>query len=626
MGVLQCRNENRPLRQIVFTLLLVLVPGLQTSSALTRWSSLQLVPDADLLAGGAFVASAHGYYFEDLATGAVLQRAGSINFGIIEWVNIQAGYTGGPNLGLKVRILGETKPWMPSLALGVYNSLTHHEAYLFNRLADSLSNELFIVMGKSVEVARLRIHLGMQSIPDNPSESVNPFFAIEKYFGAGVYATVEIHRRHETIHPSLFASWKLLKRHLEVSAGVIDIAGMFLSDEIDPGSHLLTSGDSRFVRPGVWVGLRYQGSMKIGKGGGFSTIEDRLSDQGTSIAGLRKEVDSLKSMLQKSSSRIEAMDQSLTKIVDSTVTDAGRLETLAVSKLAVLKELYAAEPFEPEAVATNMAELVAYRDRMLPALYTVVLDPIQESKIRSLAITAVGEIGTAAAADIILEVLGQVQNPEVIIECLIALGKIKETRAIYLIQQLVNDPNDAVAFTAGEVLQRLEQETGVKASPLADTGLAPPASIQEQKIGTGKPYSKPAKKTLKESPAKTPESLAVPPEDKAANDATELQAIDQPDFVAATIPPGSAIEAEAAELSERVQDSTNLSTNTFGAIDTAATVEKARPKTVLQPASQEMPSAEKKNISKKAKNQSKLKKTKEKMKASLQPSADAKNW
>jgi hypothetical protein len=36
----------------------------------------------------------------------------------MEWVNIEAGYTGGFNLGIKARILGETKPWMPSLAIG----------------------------------------------------------------------------------------------------------------------------------------------------------------------------------------------------------------------------------------------------------------------------------------------------------------------------------------------------------------------------------------------------------------------------------------------------------------------------------------------------------------------------
>lgn len=623
MRVIKCRNENSPLRQIVFTLLLILVPGLQLSSALTRWSSLQLVPDADLLAGGTFVVSAHGYYFEDLATGSMIQPAGSINFGIIEWVNIQAGYTGGPNLGIKVRILGETRPWMPSLALGVSNIITHHEAYLYNRLADSLSNELFIVMGKSVEAVRLRIHIGMQSIPDNPLESVNPFIAIEKYFGAGVYATVEVHRRHETIHPSLFASWKLLKRHLEVSAGVIDIAGMFLSDETDPGSTLFTSGSSRFVRPGVWVGLRYQGSLKIGKSGGFSAIEDRFSNQNNSIAALRSEVDSLKNMLQRSSLRIETMDKSLTKIVDSTVTDAGRMETLAMSKLAFLKELYDAEPFEPEAVATNMAELIAYRDRMLPALYAVVLDPIQESRIRSLAVTAVGEIGTQAASDIIIEVLGQVQNPEVLIECLIALGKIKETRAVYLIQQLVNDPNDAVAFTAGEVLQKLEKETGVTVSSLADTGFTPSVSIKEQKIGTGKPYSKTVKRPAIAPPVKTPEALAIPPEDQTADEATDtLQAIDQPDFSTATVPPGTAIPVEAAKLPERVQDSANLSTNMVDVTDTTAAVEKANPVIALQPAEKDTTSPENKNITKKEKKQSK----KEKTKSSPKTSANEINW
>jgi hypothetical protein len=49
-------------------------------------------------------------------------------------------------------------------------------------------------------------------------------------------------------------------------------------------------------------------------------------------------------------------------------------------------------------------------------------------------------------------------------------------------QQLANDPNDAVAFTASEVLQKLEKETGIILSSGKTTEIAP-QSIPESKIG-----------------------------------------------------------------------------------------------------------------------------------------------
>ena len=458
------------------------------SGALTRWSSLQTVPDADLLEGGKFLLSAQGYYFSDLIEKNVIKPVGMVNFGIIEWVNIQAGYTGGTNLGLKARILGETRPWMPSLALGVQNIFTHRDGYIFDRLDDSLGTELYLALGKSVEPIRLRFHFGLQSIPDNEQERINPYAAIEKYFGMGLYVTVEAFMREREMHPSVFASWRFLKRRLEVSAGIIDVVGMFFNkDEVPPGSPFYRSSDEHFVRPGVWVGIRFLGGLKFGRTDGIRGLEDKFQNQSESITGLRAEIDSLKSLLRSSSARIENMNRSITALNDSSLTDEGRMRGIAIDRLAMLKTLYDGEPFDPVAVNKTMTELVAHRDRMLPALYAIALDPVQETKIRSLAITAMGEIGTQAAADVIIEILGQSPNPEMTIECLIALGKMKETRAVYLMQQLANNPNDDIAFTAAEVLQKLEKETGVAVTPVPEASLVP-TTIPENKIGSGETY------------------------------------------------------------------------------------------------------------------------------------------
>ncbi len=505
----------------VFILLL-----LTSGNALTRWSSVKFVPDADLLEAGIFVAQTEGYYFSDIIDGGTVKPAGLVDFGITEWINIEAGYTGGFNLGLKARLLGETKPWMPSAALGVRNIFSHYEAWIFDRDADELGNEVYLVLGKSVEAARLRFHVGIQSIPGNNSEIFNPFIVLEKYFGGGIYVTAEAHRRDRLVHPSIFASWRFWKRCLEVSIGVVDISGMFMSDEVSPNGPFYKSGDSRFVRPGVWSGLRFRGGLNIGKFDGLTGLEKTLYDQSESIKKLQKEIDSVRAILSGNSERIENLKRTVSQIADSSLTEEQRLKLLAIDRLAYLRSLYNTEPFEPEEVKKAMTELTSNRNRILPALYEIINDPVQENKIRTLAINALGEIGTEAAADIIIEQLGRSPAPEIAIECLIALGKMKETRAVYLIQHLTNDPNDDVAFTAAEVLRKIEKETGVAVTSAPSLKKSAPPSVPEKKIGAGGNYEGEEKR----SSATFPDKVKAGRAGETKNNDSLLQKIDKPYF------------------------------------------------------------------------------------------------
>jgi hypothetical protein len=525
-GNLSCSAYERLFRRgIGSSLFFLFLWG--TAHSLTRWSSVQFVPDADLLQGGTAVISAQGYYYEDTEKGNRILPLAFVNYGIIEWVNFEAGYAGGPSFGLKARILGETRPWMPSLAIGARNIFTHREAYLFDTLNDSMGSEFYLVCGKNVDVARLRFHLGVQSIPDYAKEQVSVFAALEKYFGMGMYVSIEAYMREEKIHPSLFASWRFFKKRVELSAGLFDITAMFIDrKDVPSGSAFYASSSAQFVRPGIWVGLRFNGGLKIGRSGGFTGIENSLNDQSTSIQSLRSEVDSLKKMLKRSTGSIETLNKTVSKMNDSTLTDEQRYKAIAMDKLALLGSLYTAEPFEPDAVKNAMAELIANRDRMLPALYDIIIDPVQENRIRTLAITALGEIGTPAAADVVIGILGQSTIPELTIECLIELGKMKETRAVYLMQQLANDPNDDVAFTAAEVLQKLEKETGVSISPVAKANTAP-VSIPEKSIGgTDKPLSLPMEPTKNEK-----KKAAI----IASENTTGMSKIEKPEFIEATV-------------------------------------------------------------------------------------------
>jgi hypothetical protein len=86
-------------------------------------------------------------------------------------------------------------------------------------------------------------------------------------------------------------------------------------------------------------------------------------------------------------------------------------------------------------------------------------------------------------------VLSQTQDPEIKIEILISLGKMKETRAEYVLEQLANDPIDEVAFTAQQVLGKLSKETGMKVPP--DAKMRKIAALDSNVIADVKIKTKP---------------------------------------------------------------------------------------------------------------------------------------
>lgn len=470
---------KHPGRVFLFCLYIFLCVAIKSAYCTTRWSSLHSIPDADLIQGGQVILNAESYFLSDIDSGMVVKPAGSVTLGIIEWVNIEAGYAGGFSLGFKARILGETKSWMPSLAIGARNVFSNKESYFSDRAPDSLNNEFYFAFAKSIDPIRLRLHFGMQSIPSIESERYNPFFGLEKYFGAGIYVSAEVNRRDSRFHPSIFVTWRLLKQKLEISSGVVDITGMFLNDKNTNGFSLATSKDDGYVRPGIWAGLRFQLGFK--QKGGFSSIEERVSMQDKTISSMQLEIDTLKMALAGNIYQMKTIDSSLEKLSDSSGGESKQLKVMVLGKLSTLKALYSQEPFEPEQVKKNLSELVNFRDQILPVLSEIALDNNQQKQVRTLAVMVMGEIGLKSSSDILIEILSRSFDPEMKIEALIALGKIKETRAVFLMQQLENDPNDGVSFTASEVLQKLQKETGVVLTR-GDTAVSP-SSIPETKIG-----------------------------------------------------------------------------------------------------------------------------------------------
>ena len=467
------RSNNLAFR--LRTALLLLVITLCSLQAKTRWSALHFVPDADFLMGGQYVVDGEGYYFNDTAAKAVLNPAALVKIGIMEWVNVEGGYAGGPTLGFKARIIGESGDYVPSVALGAHNILTNREAGLFSG-KDTLTNEVYLALSRSIEPLKMCVHLGLQTIPKSKNDQLDPFFAVEEYFGNGLYASLEVFRREQEFHPSLFVSYRFLKKHLEIAAGAVRINRLFFDKNNQFKFALGDSGTSDFVKPGIWFGLRYCGSFGFGKKEAFTTMEDRVSRQNETIKALSLSVDSLKLMVTETRRRMYDVNSTLIKMTDSLSMDKNRMKPILIEKITALKNLYAEEPFEPERVRRAINEIVALHENALPGLREILLDKTLDKRVRVLAVTLLGDIGNAGASDILLDVLSQTQDPDVKIEICIALGKIKETRAEYVLEQLANDPVDAVAFTAQEVLLKLTKETGMKLSPDAKMR---PVVIQE---------------------------------------------------------------------------------------------------------------------------------------------------
>lgn len=481
------------LRRLVPLVTAVLLLFAGYGAAKTRWSSLHMVPDADMLSGGEFTVEGFGLFATDSAGKGSVVGTGALRLGIIEWVNVQGGYADGATLGFKARILGETHILLPSLAVGINNLLNHSELYLFDAQGvdkKSYANELFLALGKSAEPLRLRFHGGIQSIPALESEVLNWYIAAEKYFGNGLYIGFEGFTRNKLFHPCLFANYRFLKNRVQVSAGLIELRHMLFDDRGQFAVSLnKPAQQDGFVRPGIWFGLAVRGNLGSGKPGGFTGLEDRLSTQQKTIEKLSSELDALKKNNERQERLLKQLESgsgsnpSNATLTVSTHND--NLDPIILDKLIKLKAIYTTQPFEPEKAKALAKEITEYRQRAVPVLKALIVNAKEDRLIRVLSVGLLGESGDKTSSDVLLEVLGRGGDPDIRIEALIALGKMKETRAVHFMEQLANDPHDGVAFTAQEVLLQLVRETGVATSEaFSKRSVAMPdsVSLKEQSL------------------------------------------------------------------------------------------------------------------------------------------------
>jgi len=180
------------------------------------------------------------------------------------------------------------------------------------------------------------------------------------------------------------------------------------------------------------------------------------------------------------------LDSTLAALTDSTLRSKEHYRLIAIDKLNALHIFYSQEPFEPDLVKKGYSDITGYKNEIVPALFTISLDIGLDKKIRKLAVSVLGRIGTDRALDALIDILAQSKEADIRIEALIGLGNNKETRALFLMKQLANDPDDALAFTAREVLKKLELLTGTRASDTNGNKKESQQYIPETKIDATK--------------------------------------------------------------------------------------------------------------------------------------------
>lgn len=461
-------TKSNNLRKIIPIICLVVFSQID---AKTRWSSLHQIPDADFIEGSKFVLDLQCNNIYDTTREAIFLPYGIIKFGISEWINIEVGYAGDAIFGMKTKLLDDMGYFVPSIAIGIDNLFSHKDAYFNDYPADNLQTELYLAFSKSIEPIKLRAHFGAKVMAYNHKEAFNVFVGLEKYFGAGFYLTLETFLLGDKYHLSMFASYRFLKNRLEIFAGLVDFGQLIDGDDLS-----FASDKGRAItRPGVRFGLRFRERwFALGKREGIEGLEDHLRRQDKTISELRQEVDSLRTV-QGTPLIVEKPDT-----VDE-IKKESEIKKFTKQKLKELKRAFEKEPFEPLDVNVIRDELVIRKDSVAPVLHEIAMDMAEESRIRILSISCLGEFANSWAADLVMDILDRVNMRDLKIEAIIALGKLKETRAIPMIQQLTGDTDDAVAFTASEVLKKIIKETGIVPEPSETV----PNIIPEQKIGSG---------------------------------------------------------------------------------------------------------------------------------------------
>jgi len=426
--------------------------------AKTRWGTLQFVPSADMIPADRAVVEADLFWVTDTFSFSSPVSVQRLHLGFSEWVNVDVGYADGFTMGLKACFLKEGPAlYHPTITIGAQNLYINRERLYFGgrdgypKGSDYPRNELYIAFAKSSEYIRLRMQTGILTAIDYPTrrDRFNPFLGFEKYFGDGAYMTVEAQRRSDEILLALFATTRVIRDRMEVSVGVVDLPGM------------INEKRRKVIQPGIRASAKFNFGWGHNSMDGLFGIEDRIDRQRDTLANFRREINALKEENKWHRERINALAEPPPEHFER------RKQVL--DELTKLRNLYDQIPFDPELVRETIARIRAQRQTYSPHLRLIITDDETPLRLRTLAVTLIGEMEDRSASAILISMLQRFEEPTLKIEIIIALGKLKETRSQEALKALRDDNDSAVAFTATEIYRKLFGEDELDFSTLLES-------------------------------------------------------------------------------------------------------------------------------------------------------------
>ena len=440
--------------------------------AKTRWSAIQFIPNADMLAEGRFVADADVVWgLEGKFSVTSLVSAQMLRLGVTEWVNMDIGYAGGFTMGFKARVIKEVEASLvPTLTIGAQNLYTNREALYFGQGRDYPANEIYLAASKGSDWAKLKVHLGLLSALSyyDSKDRFNPFIGIEKYFGQKLYMTAEAQRRGGDFILSLFGAYRIVDDRIEFNVGLIDALGVYYK-------YRPLASDSRAIRPGLRAGLKVYFGSGYNTFEGLTGVEDRIDRHRDTIAAYGRRLDSLEADVRWSAQRIHALSDFS--------EERGEERARVMDELIMLRNMYDQESYDPELVRGTIEQITDRKKMFLPHLRVIITDPEVPLRIRTLAVSLIGEMKDNASANILISILGRLEEPPLKIDAMIALGKMKDTRCGPTLKALQSDPDGGVAFTAAEVYRTLFGDAAPPQSAPATTEDPISETVPERSIG-----------------------------------------------------------------------------------------------------------------------------------------------
>jgi len=113
-------------------------------------------------------------------------------------------------------------------------------------------------------------------------------------------------------------------------------------------------------------------------------------------------------------------------------------------------------------------------------LQGILLEREEDRCIRMLAAGILGEIGSGGASDVLSDMLSKDEDPRIKIEALIALGKIRETEAMHLMKQTVQDTEPPAEIAETETAESPEEQSSEEESAEPTVEQQAPADQSEE--------------------------------------------------------------------------------------------------------------------------------------------------